>query len=320
MLTSPTEVLAAAGKGDYTLEVTAPDSWQAYSNDSWITDVSPSWSSSPKGTVTFKVAENLTAEGREGAVVIKCGSVRHSVKVTQPSASSEDGISCPLDGYRLVWHDEFDDESSFSTDWKFENWRKGYVNNELQRYAIEHSRFGIPLLLAEEAPHGHMAIGTTVFPTGIGLASTWDTGLVRETGRAIGEELRAQGSYAGFGPVIDLARDPRWSRVEETFGEDVYLSSMMGAAMAASTGLSTLKHFIAYGIPEGGHNGSQSVVGERDLRENFLPAFKAAIDSGAVSVMTSYNTIDGVPSTCNPRLLRDILKGEWEFGGFVVSD
>ena len=192
--------------------------------------------------------------------------------------------------------------------------------NELQRYAIEHSRFGIPLLLAEEAPHGHMAIGTTVFPTGIGLASTWDTGLVRETGRAIGDELRAQGSYAGFGPVIDLARDPRWSRVEETFGEDVYLSSMMGAAMAAGTGLSTLKHFIAYGIPEGGHNGSQSVVGERDLRENFLPAFKAAIDSGAVSVMTSYNTIDGVPSTCNPRLLRDILKGEWGFGGFVVSD
>ena len=137
VLTSPTEVLAAAGKGDYTLEVTAPDSWQAYSNDSWITDVSPSWSSSPKGTVTFKVAENLTAEGREGAVVIKCGSVRHSVKVTQPSASSEDGISCPLDGYRLVWHDEFDDESSFGTDWKFENWRKGYVNNELQRYVAD---------------------------------------------------------------------------------------------------------------------------------------------------------------------------------------
>ncbi len=192
--------------------------------------------------------------------------------------------------------------------------------NELQRYAMEHSRWGIPLILAEEAPHGHMAIGTTVFPTSIGLASTWDPDLVRTTGRVIGEELRAQGGFIGYGPVIDLAREPRWSRVEETYGEDVCLTSRMGAAMAAGTGLSTLKHFIAYGIPEGGHNGNQSVVGERELLENFLPAFKAATDSGAVSVMTSYNTIDGVPSTANPHLLREVLKGEWGFDGFVVSD
>lgn len=192
--------------------------------------------------------------------------------------------------------------------------------NTLQKYAIEHSRWGIPVLFAEEAPHGHMAIGATVYPTSIGLASTWDPALVREVGSAIGEELRAQGGSVGYGPVIDLAREPRWSRVEETYGEDVYLTSRIASGMVAGTGCSTLKHFIAYGIPEGGHNGNQSIVGERDLLENFLPSFKACIDSGAVSVMTSYNSIDGVPSTANGRLLTGLLRDEWGFDGFVVSD
>lgn len=202
--------------------------------------------------------------------------------------------------------------------------------NELQRYAVEHSRLGIPILLAEECPHGHMAIGTTVYPTSIGLASTWDTGTIERIGRAIASELRAQGGHIGYGPVIDLAREPRWSRVEETYGEDVFLTSEMAAAMVRGTSpryngfergiVSTLKHFAAYGIPEGGHNGNPSSVGERDLRENFLPPFHAAIDEGALSVMTSYNAIDGVPSTSNARLLRDILRAEWGFDGFVVSD
>ena len=192
--------------------------------------------------------------------------------------------------------------------------------NTLQKYAIEHSRWGIPVLFAEEVPHGHMAIGTTVYPTSIGLASTWDPALVKEVGSAIGEELRAQGGSVGYGPVIDLAREPRWSRVEETYGEDVCLTSRIASGMVAGTGCSTLKHFIAYGIPEGGHNGNQSVVGERDLLENFLPSFKACIDSGAVSIMTSYNSIDGVPSTANGRLLTGLLRDEWGFDGFVVSD
>lgn len=202
--------------------------------------------------------------------------------------------------------------------------------NELQRYAVEHSRLGIPILLAEECPHGHMAIGTTVYPTSIGLASTWDTGTIERIGRAIASELRAQGGHIGYGPVIDLAREPRWSRVEETYGEDVFLTLEMAAAMVRGTSpryngfergiVSTLKHFAAYGIPEGGHNGNPSSVGERDLRENFLPPFHAAIDEGALSVMTSYNAIDGVPSTSNARLLRDILRAEWGFDGFVVSD
>lgn len=202
--------------------------------------------------------------------------------------------------------------------------------NELQRYAIEHSRLGIPVILAEEAPHGHMAIGTTVFPTSIGLASTWDTLVIRKVGQAIAEELRAQGGHIGYGPVIDLAREQRWSRVEETYGEDVFLTSEMARAMVRGTSpkhngfdkgvASTLKHFAAYGIPEGGHNGNPSFVGERELHENFLPPFKAAVDEGALSVMTSYNAIDGVPSTSNPQLLRGLLRGAWGFDGFVVSD
>ena len=202
--------------------------------------------------------------------------------------------------------------------------------NALQRHAIENSRLGIPVILAEEAPHGHMAIGTTVFPTSIGLASTWNPDTMEEVGHVIAAELRAQGGHIGYGPVIDLAREPRWSRVEETYGEDVFLTSRMAAGMMRGTAplhngydkgiASTLKHFIAYGIPEGGHNGNPSFVGERDLAENFLPAFKAAIDEGALSVMTSYNAIDGVPTTGNGRLLTGLLRDQWNFGGVVVSD
>ena len=196
--------------------------------------------------------------------------------------------------------------------------------NALQRYAMDSTRLGIPIILAEEAPHGHMAIGTTVFPTSIGLSATWDTELMEEVGRVIGKELMAQGGTIGYGPVIDLSREPRWSRVEETYGEDVYLTSRMASAMVKGTSsegvISTLKHFVAYGIPEGGHNGSPSHIGPRDLEENVLPTFKAAIDSGALSVMTSYNTIDGIPSTCNEELLTGVLHERWDFPGFVVSD
>ncbi|MBP3256610.1 MAG: glycoside hydrolase family 3 C-terminal domain-containing protein [Bacteroidales bacterium] len=196
--------------------------------------------------------------------------------------------------------------------------------NALQRYAIDSTRLGIPIILAEEAPHGHMAIGTTVFPTSIGLSATWDTELLEEVGRVIGKELMAQGGTIGYGPVIDLSREPRWSRVEETYGEDVYLTSQLASAMVRGTSsegvISTLKHFVAYGIPEGGHNGSPSHIGPRDLEENVLPTFKAAIDGGALSVMTSYNTIDGIPSTCNEELLTGVLHNRWNFSGFVVSD
>lgn len=203
--------------------------------------------------------------------------------------------------------------------------------NAMQRYAIEHTRLGIPIFLAEEAPHGHMAIGSTVFPTGLGMAATWNTELMQQVGEVIGKEIRLQGGHISYGPVLDLAREPRWSRVEETLGEDHYLSGEMAAAMIKGLGggnlslpystIATLKHFIAYGISEGGQNGARSIVGPRELKQVFLPPFKRAIDAGALSVMTSYNSLDGVPCTSNKQLLTEMLREEWGFDrGFVVSD
>ncbi|MBR7012773.1 MAG: glycoside hydrolase family 3 C-terminal domain-containing protein [Muribaculaceae bacterium] len=203
--------------------------------------------------------------------------------------------------------------------------------NAMQRYAIENTRLGIPIFLAEEAPHGHMAIGPTVFPTGLGMAATWDTELMRQVGEVIGKEIRLQGGHISYGPVLDLAREPRWSRVEETLGEDPYLSGEMGSAMVKGLGggdlslpystIPTLKHFIAYGTTEGGQNGARSIVGPRELKQLFLPPFKRVIDAGALSVMTSYNSLDGVPCTSNRELLTDILRDEWNFDhGIVVSD
>ena len=204
------------------------------------------------------------------------------------------------------------------------------AGNALQRYVVENTRLGIPLFLAEEAPHGHMAIGATVFPTGIGMAATWSPQLIEQVGEIIGREIRLQGGHISYGPVLDLARDPRWSRVEETFGEDPVLTAEIGAAMVRGTGggalnrpyttLATLKHFIAYGTTESGQNGAPSFIGQRELLENFLPPFRKAIDAGALSVMTSYNSMDGIPCTANDYLLNDILRGEWKFRGFVVSD
>lgn len=204
------------------------------------------------------------------------------------------------------------------------------AGNALQRYVAENTRLGIPLFLAEEAPHGHMAIGTTVFPTGLGMAATWNPSLIEQVGRVIAKEIRLQGGHISYGPVLDLARDGRWSRVEETMGEDPILTAEIGAAQVRGLGggdlsqpystLATLKHFIAYGTTEGGQNGNPTFLGERELWENFLPTFKRVIDAGALSVMTSYNSLDGIPSTCNDYLLTDVLHNMWNFRGFVVSD
>lgn len=204
------------------------------------------------------------------------------------------------------------------------------AGNAIQRYALEHTRLGIPVFLAEEAPHGHMAIGTTVFPTGLGMASTFNTALIEEVGQAIGKEIRLQGGHISYGPVLDLVRDPRWSRVEETFGEDPVLTGEIGAAMVRGLGggdlarpfstLPTLKHFLAYGATEGGQNGNPTNMGLRDLTEQFLPPFHEAVSAGALSIMTSYNSMDGIPCTANTHLLTDVLKKQWGFRGFVVSD
>ena len=202
--------------------------------------------------------------------------------------------------------------------------------NALQRYAIEHSRLGIPLFLAEEAPHGHMAIGTTVFPTGLAMAATWSPELIEQAGKVIAKEIRAQGAHISYGPVLDLARDPRWSRVEETFGEDPVLTATLGAAMVRGLGggnlskpdatLATLKHFVAYGASDGGQNGGATHVGPRELQEMHFRPFHRALEAGALSVMTAYTANDGIPCTANPWLLTDVLRRQWGFRGFVVSD
>ena len=202
--------------------------------------------------------------------------------------------------------------------------------NKLQRYVIENTRLGIPLFLAEECPHGHMAIGTTVFPTSIGQSSTWNLKLIEQMGRAVAKEARAQGAHIGYGPVLDLARDPRWSRVEETYGEDPFLIGKMGEALVrgfqgdnfnpGESLLSTLKHFASYGWTEGGHNGASAHVGMREMEEAILPPFREAINAGALSVMSSYNEIDGIPSTANYHLLTKVLRNRWGFQGFTISD
>ncbi len=202
--------------------------------------------------------------------------------------------------------------------------------NRIQRYAIEDSRWGIPIFLAEEAPHGIMAIGATVFPTAIGQAATWNPELMSAMGRVVSSELRGQGAHIAYGPVLDIAREPRWSRVEECYGEDPYLTSVMGASYVKGLGsydlsepnhaLSTLKHFVAYGVSEAGQNGGSNTIGEREMRRTYLPPFKAAIEAGARSVMTAYSSTDGVPCTSNSYLLRNILRDEWGFTGFTISD
>jgi beta-glucosidase len=202
--------------------------------------------------------------------------------------------------------------------------------NALQKWNLENSRLQIPVFLAEECPHGHMAIGTTVFPTAIGQSSTWNPVLIEDMAKVIAKEARLQGAHIGYGPVLDLARELRWSRVEETYGEDPYLNGRMGVGMvkgfqgkSINSGvnvIATLKHFTAYGVPEGGHNGGFVNLGQRALFQNFLPPFKAAVKAGALSIMTAYNSIDGIPCSSNAFLLTHTLRNQWGFKGFSISD
>lgn len=202
--------------------------------------------------------------------------------------------------------------------------------NAIQRWFVENSRLGIPVLLHDECLHGHVAVGATSFPQPIGLGATFNRGLVRRLFEMTAAEARCRGIHQALGPVVDVARDPRWGRVEETYGEDPYLVAELGTAavqgtqagLAEGRGLiATLKHFAAHGQPESGTNCAPVSVSERHLRETFLyPFWRAIRDGGARSVMPSYNEIDGVPSHANTWLLQDVLRGEWAFDGFLVSD
>ena len=204
--------------------------------------------------------------------------------------------------------------------------------NAIQKFFIEHSRLGIPVMFHEECLHGHAAIGATSFPQPIGLGATFNPDLVEKLYTMTAEEARARGAHQALTPVVDVARDPRWGRVEETYGEDPFLNTQFGiAAVRGFQGdasfkdkkriIATLKHFAAHGQPESGQNCAPVNVSERVLRETFLQPFKDAIHKGgAISVMASYNEIDGVPSHASEWLLRDVLRKEWGFKGFVVSD
>lgn len=206
------------------------------------------------------------------------------------------------------------------------------LTNEIQKFFIENSRLGIPVMFHEECLHGQAAPDGTSFPQPIGLAATFNPELVESLYAMTAEEARVRGTHHALTPVVDVARDPRWGRVEETFGEDPYVATMLGiSAVRGFQGdgtftdkkriIATLKHFAAHGQPESGMNCAPVNVSERLLRETFLHPFKDAIQKGgAISVMASYNEIDGVPSHASKWLLRDILRKEWKFKGFVVSD
>jgi beta-glucosidase len=208
--------------------------------------------------------------------------------------------------------------------------------NALQKFMIEETRLGIPAILHEEGLHGFVAPGATSFPQAIALAATFDPELVEEAFTVAARQMRARGVSQVLAPVLDVARDPRWGRIEETYGEDPYLTGRMGvaavwgfqgrrtasdAAIADEHVIATTKHLTGHGQPEGGRNTAPAVIGPRALREVFLTPFEAALGEGrAESVMASYNEIDGVPSHTNRWMLTDMLRGEWGFRGVVVSD
>jgi beta-glucosidase len=209
--------------------------------------------------------------------------------------------------------------------------RNAETANAIQKYFVENTRLGIPVIIHEECLHGHAAVDATSFPQPIGLGATFDPDLVKQLYEMTAEETRARGAHQALTPVLDVAREPRWGRVEETFGEDPYLVMRMGvAAVKGFQGdaafsdkkhlIATLKHFAAHGQPESGTNCAPVNISTRLLREVFLYPFKKAVEAGAVSVMASYNEIDGVPLHASKWLLQDILRREWGFKGFVVSD
>jgi len=205
------------------------------------------------------------------------------------------------------------------------------LRNAAQRYAVEKTRLGIPRIFQGEALHGYMFNGSTSFPQCLGLASTWDPDLVRQVFTAAADEMASSGTNQAFSPVIDLARDPRWGRTEETYGEDPFLVARMGAAAIEGLQgsnfqidrhhvLATAKHFV-HGQMEGGRNTGPSNVSERELRESFFVPFEAAVKEAQVgSVMASYNEIDGIPDHTNHWLLGAVLRQEWGFQGYITSD
>jgi beta-glucosidase len=210
--------------------------------------------------------------------------------------------------------------------------------NAIQRFMRDSTRLGIPVLFHEEALHGLQGPEATSFPQAIALASSWNPDMAERVMSTIASEVRARGAQQVLAPVVDVAREPRWGRIEETYGEDPYLASRMGVAairgfqgtgrltgsapsMPADRTIATLKHMTGHGQPESGTNTGPAPLGENTLRNYFFPPFEAGVKEAHVgSLMPSYNEVDGVPSHANAWMLRDVLRGEWGFDGTIVSD
>lgn len=201
--------------------------------------------------------------------------------------------------------------------------------NEVQSYLTKETRLGIPAIIHEEACAGLNAIGATIFPQALGVASSFEPELAEEIGKVIRKQMRAMGAHQALAPVLDITRDPRWGRIEETYGEDPYVASQMGihyvrglqGKLEDGGVIATGKHFVGYGAPEGGMNWAPAHIGQRELREIYLLPFEAAVKEADLhSIMNGYHELDGVPCGASRELLTDILKKQWGFSGIVVSD
>jgi beta-glucosidase len=207
--------------------------------------------------------------------------------------------------------------------------RSAELANAIQRFVLEQTRLGIPVMVHEESCSGYMAMGATCFPQIIGAASTWEPDLIQRMGDVIRMQMRAVGAHQSLAPVLDIVRDPRWGRAEEAFGEDPYLTSRMGTAYVQGLQganfkegiMATGKHFLGYGVTEGGMNWAPGHVGWRELREVFLTPFEVAIKEGKLaSIMNSYHELDGIPCATSSAIFRDLLRETLGFEGLVVSD
>lgn len=200
------------------------------------------------------------------------------------------------------------------------------ATRDLQKVAVEETRLGIPLLFGYDVIHGHR----TIFPINLALSTSWDLNLIEQSSRIAAEEASAEGLHWTFAPMVDIARDPRWGRISEGAGEDVYLGSEIAKAYVKgfqgddlskhNTILACAKHFVGYGAAQAGRDYHTVNMGESELRNTYLPPFKAAVDAGVETFMSAFNEVNGVPASGNKFLFRDVLRGEWDFKGFVVSD
>ena len=240
--------------------------------------------------------------------------------VPKPDAVEEIATNCPGTAYGVLRADW----------WTGRNWNTGVAPetaveaiNAFQRIAVERTRLGIPMFFVEEGPHGLMALGETVFPTGLGLGSTFDANLMRRIGRQIGS-ARRRGVHCVYAPILDIARDPRWSRCEECFGEDPELVSVLSSAEfegLREAGMEPcLKHYVGGGCSEGGHNRASAHIGLRELYNEQLRPFRRCIEAGARHLMSTYHDVDGEPCTGSRFLLTDVLRGQLGFDGFVTAD